>query len=892
MINEVNGTKRGKLKIFFGYAAGVGKTYAMLDAAHTAIRNGYDVVGGYIEPHNRPETVALMEGLELLPFLDINYKGKAFREFDLDKALERKPQIILVDELAHTNAYGCRHKKRYNDVEELLRNGIDVYTTVNVQHIESLNDVVESITHITVKETIPDRIFDNATQVKLVDIEPEDLIDRLQEGKVYGRGQAQRALNNFFTGENLASLREIALRRTADRVKSLEDEKNIARKKEYFTGEHILICISSSPSNSKVIRNAARMASAFHSEFTALYVETVFQGDMSEKDKKQLLKNMKLAKDLGARISTVYGEDISYQISEYAKTNGVTKIVMGRSNTKRTFVRTMPSFVEKLTAIAPNIDIYIIPDNLPKYSPKRNRFRIRDIQTTDILKLLCILTICTLIGQWFYMFGFSQSNINSIYILGSIGISVLTASRFYGVTGSIIGALAYNYFFCEPRFTLHTYDLDYIVTFAIMIVVSLITSTLTSRIRYQAKMAAMKSHRTEVLLEATKKLQEAKSIKEIIDMTAFQINKLLERDVIFYKSKGGDLEAPILYRSKDSTIKEEEYCTSNEAAVAQWVLKNRRSAGYGTDTLPGAKCLYKPLYSMEEVYGVVGIAISGNELIGTLEKSLLAAMLSESGSAMERYYLNEKQKQIAIKAQRESLRSNLLRAISHDLRTPLTCISGNANVLMGTGDSLNQGEKQRLYEDIYDDSLWLINLVENLLSVTRIDNSDMDLDMTPEFWEEVISESLKHTSRKKDEYEIIMDIEDPMMMSKMDPRLIIQVIINIVDNGIKYTEKGSKIVVSARKYKGQAVIEISDNGNGISQKDKERLFDMFFTVDKNRGDSRRGLGLGLSLCKSIINAHNSDIYVRDNLPCGTVFGFKMPLEEVNIDENAYINSGR
>ncbi|MEG0129722.1 MAG: universal stress protein, partial [Clostridium sp.] len=430
--------KRGRLKIFFGYAAGVGKTYAMLDAAHSAIRNGYDVVAGYIEPHNRPETAALMQGLELLPFLDINYKGKSFKEFDLDKALERKPQIILVDELAHTNAHGCRHRKRYNDIEELLRAGIDVYTTVNVQHIESLNDVVESITHITVRETIPDRIFDNATQVKLVDIEPEDLIDRLQEGKVYGKGQAQRALNNFFTAENLACLREIALRRTADRVKSLEDEKNFARKKEHFTGEHILICISGSPSNSKVIRNAARMAAAFHAEFTALYVETEFQGDMTQDDKEKLLKNLKLAKDLGAKFATVYGDDIPYQISEYAKANGVTKIVMGRSNTRRAFIRTMPSFVERLTSMAPNIDVYIIPDNHAKYLDKRGRFRLKKIEKIDILKLVTIIMICTLIGQWFYIAGFSESNINAIYILGVVGVSVATASRVYGVLSSVL----------------------------------------------------------------------------------------------------------------------------------------------------------------------------------------------------------------------------------------------------------------------------------------------------------------------------------------------------------------------------------------------------------------------------------------------------------------------
>ncbi|MEG0371341.1 MAG: histidine kinase, partial [Clostridium sp.] len=395
-------TKSGRLKVFFGYAAGVGKTYAMLDAAHSAKKNGVDVVAGYIQPQNRPETSALVEGLETLPLLNIEYKGRVFNEFNLDEALKRNPHLILVDELAHTNPIGCRHKKRYSDIEELLRAGIDVYTTVNVQHLESLNDVVEAITNIKVSERIPDRIFDNANQVKLVDIEPDDLIERLNQGKVYNKEQASRALDNFFTRENLASLREIALRRTADRVKNLEEEKKFYGNRDHFTGEHILLCLSSSPSNEKVIRAAARLGAAFHGSLTALYVETFDAAALPPESKKQLRKNLKIARDLGAKIVTVYGEDIPYQISKYAKASGVSKIVMGRSNTKGNFIGKKINFVERLINQAPSIDIYIIPDNLPKYEGKNRKLRLPKFEVGDIAKSIGILLICTLIGLVFY----------------------------------------------------------------------------------------------------------------------------------------------------------------------------------------------------------------------------------------------------------------------------------------------------------------------------------------------------------------------------------------------------------------------------------------------------------------------------------------------------------
>lgn len=363
---------RGRLKIFFGYAAGVGKTYAMLEAAQAAKRAGVDVVAGYIEPHARPETSAMAEGIEALPTLTVTHKGLTLHEFDLDAALRRRPQLLLVDELAHTNAEGCRHRKRYQDVEELLRAGISVFTTINVQHLESLNDIVASITGVVVRERIPDSVFDSADQVELVDIEPDDLLTRMSEGKIYREGQAERAKSHFFTLENLVALREIALRRTADRVTRVAEKvQDPARAGDYYTGEHILICLSSAPSNAKVIRTASRMAEALHAAFTALFVETPDTTELNDANRARLRENLKLAEQLGARIATVYGQDVAFQISEYAKVSGVSKIVIGRSNNKRGWLYTKPTLVERLTALAPNLDIYIIPDNRPPYQKRR-----------------------------------------------------------------------------------------------------------------------------------------------------------------------------------------------------------------------------------------------------------------------------------------------------------------------------------------------------------------------------------------------------------------------------------------------------------------------------------------------------------------------------------------
>lgn len=484
---EEHESKRGKLKIFFGYAAGVGKTYAMLEAAHEAKKQGIDVVAGYIEPHARPATAALVKGLEVIPPLVINHKDIALNEFNLDAAIKRNPQLILVDELAHTNADGCRHIKRYQDIEELLKAGIDVYTTINVQHIESLNDIVASITKIIVRERIPDRIFDEAEQVELVDIEPSDLVTRLSEGKIYQKEQADRALGNFFTVENLTALREIALRRMADRVNKISLKVKNENNKDYYTNEHILVCLSSSPSNSKIIRTAARMANAFKAQFTALFVQTSSFEKTSLENKKRLKENIHLAEQLGAKIEMVVGEDIPFQIAEFARLAGVSKLVIGRSTARNGFMRLMrKSFTDKLIEQLPNLDIHVIPDNKALFYKNfwKKSVNEREIcNTSDIITILVILIITSMIGMLFYSMNLGEANIMTVYILGVLIAALKTSKRLYSVVLSVLNVLAFDFLFIEPRYTFTAYDPVYIITFSVMFVSAFVTGGLTNKIK-------------------------------------------------------------------------------------------------------------------------------------------------------------------------------------------------------------------------------------------------------------------------------------------------------------------------------------------------------------------------------------------------------------------------
>lgn len=582
--------------------------------------------------------MALLNGLEILPCREMDYRGIKLKEFDLDRALQRRPQLILVDELAHNNAQGCRHTKRYQDVEELLQAGINVYTTVNVQHLESLNDLVSSITGIAVHERIPDRVFDRANQVELVDIEPDELVKRLQAGKVYRERQAKQALQNFFTSENLAALREIAMRRTADQLNRTAVQEG--KEKSAKAGEHILICLSSSPSNAKVIRTAARMAEAFHSGFTALFVQTPETTELSGDNLKRLRSNLHLAEQLGAQISTVYGTDPAVQIAEYARVSGVTKIVMGRMNHKQNPVTGKKSLADRLIELT-DLDIYIIPDHQPLYKKPLGKLRIPKSHFTwkDACITLAALVLSSTAGFAFYHAGFSESNIITVYILGVLITAVSTNGHFYGAMGSLLSVAAFSFLFTEPRFTFRANDPNYPVTFLIMLSSSIIASSLASRVKAQARMAAQKSYYTELLLESSQKLQKGRTEWDCLRLTAEQLNRLFDRPILYALSQP---ERDLAFRVEPSDAQDVlAELGTEEMGVAKWVQKNNKYAGATTSTLPDSKWLFLSVRGTQGVMGIVAVPVAGYSIPDAFEKNLMIAILNECGLSQERIRLQE-----------------------------------------------------------------------------------------------------------------------------------------------------------------------------------------------------------------------------------------------------------
>jgi len=850
---------RGQLKIFFGYAESIGKTQAMLHAARDARAHGVDVLVGHIAAHNSPQSLALLNHLEHLPPMLIDGR----EEFDLDRALRRRPALILIDELAHENAPGCRHRRRYQDVDELLGAGIDVYTTVNVGNIESLHDTVASITGITTWERIPDSVFDGADQVELIDIEPRELIGRLSDPPV--------------TVEQLTALREAALRRCADRVARLSDRPR--QRNSYHTDEHILACLSSAPSNAKIIRTSARMARAFNSQFTALFVETPDFAVASEENKQRLRENQRLAEQLGANIETVYGEDVPYQIAEFARLSGVTRIVLGRSVVTRRHLLGKPTLTEQLLSYVPEIDIHIIPDHGAdaSYRPRRARRGSLRSFCQNTAKSAAILAGATLLSMLFYHLGFTNANIIMVYILGVLLTSIATSHRAYSLVSSIASVVIFNYLFTMPRFSLTAYETGYPVTFVVMFLTAYITGTFAIRYKEQAGQSAKIAYRTKILFDTDQMLARASGREEIMNAAAQQIVKLLGRNIVLFDAADGRLSAPRLYPDAAQSG----FDPARELETAQWVLRNNHAAGATTDTLSGARYLYLALRVGERVYGVVGIEARGNPLDAT-EHGILLSILGECALALENEKNAREKEAAAVLARSEQLRANLLRTISHDLRTPLTTISGNASNLMRSGDSFDAATKHRLYSDIYDDAMWLISLVENLLSATRIEEGRMALRTSTELLDDIVEEALRHVKRKS--HPLTTSFSGELLLVRADVRLVIQVIVNIIDNAVKYTPPGSAIEIVTRRQGDMANVRILDTGRGIPDAEKARIFDKFYSGENGIADNRRSLGLGLYLCKAIVEAHGGTISVEDNQPRGAVFSFTLPLGEVTLHE--------
>ncbi|MFR3058519.1 MAG: ATP-binding protein [Collinsella sp.] len=881
--------RRGHLKIFFGYAAGVGKTYAMLQAAHAAKRRGVDVVAGYIEPHERPATARLVRGLEQVPPELVEHNGITLTEFDLDAAIVRAPQLILVDELAHTNAPGCRHAKRYQDVEELLRAGIDVYTTVNVQHIESLNDMVASITGVVVRERIPDRVFDDADQVELMDIEPADLLERLQAGLVYREAQAERAQDHFFTVENLTALREIALRKCADRMGHLADAARVMGNRDYYTSERILVCVSPAPTNPRIVRAAARMAKAFRGELVALFVEGPHTQGMSEEEHSRLSANIALAEQLGAHMETVYGDDIAFQIAEFARLSGISKIVMGRTGELHGVNRALfgrKSLVEQLIAIAPNLDIYIIPDQAAPDARRRDRREhggFRPPRGRDMALTLGLSLLATAIGTYFRHLGFADSSIISLYILTALLTAVTTTGRICTIVSSVLSVVLYNFCFVTPLFSLDSYDRSYLVTFAIMFATAMVASELTVRIADNARASAKNAFRTRVLLETNQLLQQAQGFQARARVAMSQLIKLLRLDIVFYPASG-DLLGDALYEPAGTQDRSASILTEYERAVATWTFTNNKHAGASTRTLPEARCLYLAVRAGKEVFGVIGIALEGRSL-EAFENSIVLSIVGECALALESDRAAREREEAAVLAKNEQLRANLLRSIGHDLRTPLTAISGSAAILRKSDEKLSLEQRCDLADAIYHDSLWLIDTVENLLAITRVEDGTIRLNLTSELIDEVIEAALSHVAQASRGRTVTIEHTDDILLVRIDVHLIMQVLTNLIMNAFKYTPEDSTVTVSARREGAFVVVDVADDGPGVPDCDKPHIFERFFTSSNARPvDSRRSIGLGLSLCRSIVEAHGGVIEVRDNHPHGAVFRFTLPAEEIEIHE--------
>lgn len=842
---------KGQLKIFFGYASNVGKTVAMLQAAQQAKQQGIDVVVGCVHFHDE-KSRELLKGLECLYVKE--------NELELDLLIERHPQLAIIDELAYTNPNGSRHNKRYQDIQELLNEGIHVYTTINVQSIESLNDKIYAITQIENPERIPDSIFDQAQYVELIDIEVIDLLKRYPTCP--------------YTQEQLTTLRELALRRCVERLNRLEEYERV-KSLQYIAQEHVLVCLSSAPSNAKIIRTAARMAHAFKGSFTALYVETKQYKYMNDEDKNRLRENIRLAQQLGANIEWVCGEDVPFQIAEYARLSKVSKIVIGRTHaTKKIFRKA--ALIEELITHDPNLDIHIIPDNINNNYVSLNKHKFMKLTLKDLFICGITLIVATLIGYLFSHLGFSEANIIPVYILAVLIISLATTHQAYALIASIVSVLIFNFFFTDPHFTLKAYEQGYPVTFLIMFIVSFMTGSLAHRLKEHSRKASEAAYHTKVLFDTSQLLQQAQNKQEIIQACASQLMKILNRNLLFYLNGA---EEPIIFDQKGPI--EEKYFSEKEKNVAAWVLKNNKHAGATTDTLSDASCLYLAIRTPNQVYGVVGIVMDQKPL-EALENSILLSVLNECALALENEKNAREKEEAAILAKNEQLRANLLRAISHDLRTPLTSISGNASNLLSNGEKFDTITKNQIYQDIYDDSMWLINLVENLLSVTRIEEGRVQIQMHAELMEEVISEALRHVS--KSHHEIKTYYSEEFILAKIDAKLIVQVMINLIDNAIKYTPENTTIEIHCIKLKDEVLVQVKDEGAGIADEVKPRIFDMFYSGANQIADSRRSMGLGLSLCKLIIQMHGKEIQVLDNIPHGSIFSFTLPTEEVQLYE--------
>ncbi|MFZ3225076.1 MAG: sensor histidine kinase KdpD [Xanthobacteraceae bacterium] len=868
----------GKLRIFVGAAPGVGKTYQMLQQAHARRKDGYDVVVGVVETHGRRETEALLEGLEVVPRRHVEYKGQSLSEMDLDAIIARRPQIVLVDELAHTNVEGSRHPKRYLDVEELMSSGIDVYTTVNIQHIESLNDVVAQITHVRVRETVPDAVFDRADAVELVDLTPDDLIQRLKEGKVYVPKQAERALEHFFSPANLTALRELALRRTAERVDEqlLSEMQAHAIQGPWAAGERILVCISEDPRSAGLVRYAKRLADRLHGPWVALYVEGRRSLQLSEEERDRIADTLRLAEALGGEAVTLPSSDnrIAEDVIGYAQANNVTQIIIGKSARARWFEILHGSVVHDLVRRSGNISVHVIAGDvvagqpIPKKSTRpaeRNEVFDPRPYGAALVAVAVALALAELIQAWI-----GATNSDLVFLTAVVTMAVrfgLWPSLF----ASVASALAYNFFFLPPIYTFTIADPHNVTAFGFFTLVAVIVSSVAARGRTQAVATMERARTTESLYAFSRKLAGAGTLDDVLWATAYQTALMLKVRVVLLLPERGTIAVKTGYPPED-------ILDDADIAAAKWAWENNRVAGRGSDTLPGAKRLFLPMHTGRGAIGMMGIdSDKPGPLLTPDQRRLLDALADQGALAIERVRLVEEMDRVERNAETERLRSALLTSISHDLKTPLAAVLGSAGTLRDLAEKLSAGEKAELLGTIIDESERLNRFIANLLDMTKLESGAIAPNVALHDLGEIVGSALRRASRILARHEVGLDLAPDLPMLELDAVLFEQVLFNILDNAAKYAPAKTTIRIQAWRDGGTVSLRVIDEGSGIPPADIEHIFDKFYRAQKT-DQVRAGTGLGLAISRGFVEAmHGTIVAANRSDRSGAMFTINLPV---------------
>ena len=871
---ETRATK-GKLKLFLGYSPGVGKTYAMLEAARVRRAEGLEVCAGIVETHGRVETNALLEGLPLLPRRTVDYKGVTLSEFDLDAAIALKPPLVLVDELAHTNAPGSRHAKRWQDVEELLDRGISVYTTLNIQHMETAHDAVASVTGVIVHETVPDKLLERADEVELVDLPPVDLLKRLQAGKVYMPEAASRALGNFFKIENLTALREIALRALADRVNLQVEGYRESKSPEAIwpIAERLVVCVGPSPSSARLVRAAHRMASRFRAPWTAVFVDPPAWRPMTPADRERVSEHLRLAEKLGGDSAVLSGEDFAMEVISFARSRNATRILTGKP--PRRLFPFPPSQVDRLIRGSSGIDILVTEGSEDDAVPPPPRARDASEKARGgWFFSLSVVAVSTLVAALMYH-RFALSNLIMVYLLGTVVVS-LRESKGPSILASFLSVLAYDFFFVPPRFTFAVADTQYLLTFAIMLSVSLVLSELTRRMRMQAEWARLREQRTSALFSLSQDLVAVDNLDAVVHLTAKRIDEVFDAEVLLLLPdghgrlalKGGSHEVFTL--------------PDKERAVAQWVFDLGRRAGPGTDTFQGADALYMPLNGVKGPVGVARIQARNQAPAFQSEQlNLLEAFAHLTALSLENEQLKDQAHTARVDAEGEKLRSSLLSSVSHDLRTPLAAILGSADSLLDAGSNLSPESRKGLLENIRDEAERLNRLLRNLLEMTRLSAGALKVVKTPQPLEEPIGSALARLGQRLADRKVTVQIPEDFPMVPVDGILIEQALFNLFENALKYTPAGCPLEVAASLNGNTAVVEVMDRGPGLAEGEEEAVFEKFH---RGRDASGGGTGLGLAVAKGILEAHEGKLTASNRPGGGAAFRLELPLRAPGAQE--------